>query len=373
MKKTSPGVVRLGLVKTVDLSYDLVFDKDFSGIPADLRKRGMTDRIAIITDKQVGGIYAGELSSALASEGLEAMVFPFEPGEEYKTWDTAGMLLNQMGHAGYGRDTIIIVLGGGVVGDTGGFVAAVTRRGVPLIQIPTSTLAMADSAIGGKTAVDLEAGKNLAGAFKHPAIVYFIMRTLDTLSPRHLRAGFSETIKHGVIRDAELFSYMEKNAHLLLDKNRQALEYIAEKNCMIKGTVVELDDEEGGLRKILNFGHTVGHAVEALSGYKLPHGECVAIGSMVAGRIAIAMKTGFTEHDLERMGTVFQAYDQPITVPDYVKTPDILKKTRVDKKAEKGQAKYCLATGIGEMHPFGGSYSVLVDPEVAAKAIDMSR
>ncbi len=373
MKKTSPGVVRLELVKPVDLSYDLVFNKDFSEIPSDMRKRGMTNRIAVITDKQVGAIYAGELTSALASEGLDAKVFAFDPGEENKTWDNSGSLLNQMGHAGYGRDTIIIALGGGVVGDTAGFVAAVTRRGVPYIQIPTSTLAMADSAIGGKTGVDLEAGKNLAGAFKHPSIVYFVMRALETLDPRHFRAGFAETIKHGVIRDRELFSYLEKNSHLLLNRDKAALEYITEKNCIIKGTVVELDDEEGGLRKILNFGHTVGHAVEALSDYQLPHGECVSIGAMAAGRIAIAMGTGFTEQDLERMGAVFQVFGQPITIPDYIDTLDILKKTRVDKKAEGGQAKYCLATGIGEMHPFGGKYSVLVDPEIAARAIDDSR
>ncbi len=373
MDKLSNKILRINLVRTIDESYDLVLDTDFPEIAADLKKRDFTRKFGIVTDTKVGPLYAGELQAALKSEGLEAEVFAFEEGEPNKTWDTTGRILNKMVKAKYGRDSGIIALGGGVVGDVGGFAASVTRRGVPCVQIPTSTTALADSAIGGKTGVDLEEGKNLAGRIVQPVIVYFVFRTLDTLDDRNYRSGLAETVKHGVIQSKELFEYMEKNAHLILGRNRDALTYITEMNCMVKGTVVEIDPDEEGLRRILNYGHTVGHAVETLSSYKLTHGEAVAIGTVPAGRLAIMLGTGFTEDDLERNIALFEKLGFSTKIPGYIPTADIVKKTGMDKKAKDGKARYCMASGPGSMCEFGGAYATHVEPEMAAEAIEMSR
>jgi len=379
MRAKDENTLRIELKRTVDPSYDLMLNIDFPDVAADLKKRSETEkkfkgRYAIITDFNVGPLYAAELRSELSKCGIDAKVFTFGAGEEFKRWETAGMLLNQMAAAGYGKDTIIIALGGGVVGDTAGFSASVMRRGVAYAGVPTSTLAMADSAIGGKTAVDLDAGKNLAGRIEQPSAVYFIRRTLETLDPRHYRSGIGEVVKHGVIRDDELFCYLEKNAHLVLNQDADALNYIARKNCWIKGQVVEKDpDEELGLRKILNFGHTPGHAIETLSGYQLTHGESVAIGMMVSGRVAVMMGTGLTYDDVDRIGAALQQYGLPITVPRDMPDEDIVKKMFVDKKVRGGKLMFCLPSGIGTMHPFGERYVTPVSEKIVLAALGNSR
>lgn len=373
MKQLNDNVMRIVLKREIDESYNLLFDVGFPEIAVDIKKRGFCKKLAIVTDTNVGSIYAKKLKSILNSKGFDAKVFTFKAGEKNKTWKTGGELLNQMAKAKYGRDSCIISLGGGVVGDVAAFVASVTRRGVPCVQIPTSNLAMVDSSIGGKTGVDLEAGKNLAGTIAQPAVVYFNFKILEGLGKRTYRAGLAEIVKYGVIHDSGLFKYMEKNADLILKRDMKALSHITKKSCWIKGTVVEKDPDEKGLRMILNYGHTVGHAVEKLSNYKLPHGECVSIGMMAAGSVAIALKTGFTKKDLERQGALLEKLGLPVKIPKNISTKKIIEATSIDKKAKEGKVRYCLASGIGKMSRFGGAYVTPVKVSIAAKAINQTR
>ena len=373
MKKLNNKAIRIVLKRQIDESYDLVFDVDFPAITADLKKKGFCKKLAIITDTNVGPIYANSLKSALKSKGFDAKVFTFKAGEKNKTWETCGQLLNQMAKARYGRDSCVIALGGGVVGDVAAFVASVTRRGTPCIQIPTSNLAMVDSSIGGKTGVDLEAGKNLAGTIAQPAAVYFNFKLIEELGRRAYASGLAETVKYGVIYDDKLFSYMEKNISNILKRERKSLAHITKQSCWAKGAVVEKDPNEKGLRMILNYGHTVGHAIEKLSNYNLMHGECVSIGMMAAGRIAIALKTGFTEKDLKRQRDLLEKFGLPITIPKNIQTKKIIKATSIDKKAKSGKARYTLPSGIGKMSRFGGEYVTPVKNSIVAKAIKQSR
>jgi len=377
MKRTKNNVLRLELIKTIDLSYDLVFDVCSNEIAADMGERmkqgKLPKKTAIITDTNVGPLHAGGLEEALQAEGFQTGVFNFEAGEENKTMDTAKMLSEKMGHAKYGRDCFVIALGGGVVGDTAGFVAGITRRGVSYVQIPTSTLAIADSSIGGKTGVDLETGKNLVGLFKHPSVVYFNFEFLKTLPDNEFREGLAETIKHGMIKSAEFYRYLEVNYSKILEKDPSILRVMTEHNCRIKGGVVEKDPDEDGLRKILNYGHTVGHAVEILSDYQLSHGACVGMGMMVAGKIAIMMDTGFTENELMRQEALLENVGIKTSIPLDLPTAAIVDQTSMDKKVEGGLVNYCLPEGRGIMCEFSGKYSIAVPPEIVTKAIDQSR
>jgi len=373
MKKLNKKAVRISLKRQVDESYDLVFDVDFPAIAADIRKKGFCRKLAVITDTNVGPIYAGSLKSALKSKGFDAKVFAFSAGEKNKTWETCGMLLNQMAKARYGRDSCVIALGGGVVGDVAAFVASVTRRGTPCIQIPTTNLAMVDSSIGGKTGVDLKAGKNLAGTISQPAAVYFNFNTIEKLGSRAYSSGLAEVVKYGVAFDKKLFNYLEKNAKKIMKRERNALTYTTMQSCWAKGAVVEKDPYEKGLRMILNYGHTVGHALEKLSNYSLTHGEAVSIGMMAAARIAISLKTGFTEKDLKRQEGLLEKLGLPTKIPKNIQTKRIIEATSIDKKAKAGKVRYTLPKAIGKMEEYKGLYATPVKESIVAKSIEQSR
>lgn len=374
--------MKISLKRQVDESYDLIFGENlFPRIAQDLRDVPLGERYAIVTDSNVRGLYAGSLENILKDAGLSVATFSFEAGEPNKTMKNCERIIDEMSELKYGRDDAILALGGGVVGDMAGFMAAIFNRDIPYIQVPTTVLAQADSSIGGKTAVDTQYGKNLVGAFKQPKRVYIDISTLATLSDKDYVSGLAETIKHGIILDAEFFEYLHENAGLMAQRTPDFLLYIAKNNCRIKGNVVEIDPHEKGLRRILNYGHTAGHAIEKLSvdryeknesdGY-LSHGEAVAIGMMVAGTIANALGY-FSQEELVKQEQLLIATGLPTRIPSVISNEDIIEVTTRDKKAKKGQARYVLPTALGRMHEFDGVYATYVDNKTVEYALQQTR
>jgi 3-dehydroquinate synthase len=324
-------------------------------------------RYAIVTDTNVGPRYAGRISSALGA--ARTSVFTMAAGEAQKTRDTWSRLTDEMLASGFGRDTTIIALGGGVVGDLAGFVAATFMRGIPCVQVPTSLLAMIDASVGGKTGVDTPTGKNLVGAFHQPAAVIADTAVLATLPREHLRAGLAEAIKHGVIADAAYFGDVEHLAADIdgLDTEGEALLRLVARSVEIKADVVRRDEREGGLRKTLNFGHTIGHAVELCSRYTLLHGNAVAIGMVYEG--AIAERVGVAESGTsERIRRAVRAAGLPERRPSTMSIEDIVQATHGDKKARAGRPEYALPSRIGHMSS-AQSWSMSVDDEIVRSVL----
>lgn len=305
-------------------------------------------RYAIVTDSTVGPLYAQRAQEALAGE--QSDVFTIPAGEANKTRKTWAAVTDDMLGAGLGRDAVVIALGGGVVGDLAGFVAATFMRGVPFVQVPTTLLAMLDASIGGKTGVDTRAGKNLVGAFHQPAAVIADPSLLATLPMEQLRAGFSEALKHGVIADPAHFDAVAALGTVLRrhrPDDRSVSAMIA-RSVEIKSAVVASDARESGRRKTLNFGHTIGHAIEHLSGYTLLHGEAVTIGMCVEAAIAERMEIAEPGTAARIRAACAQA-GLPTSVPDDLPAAEILRVTHGDKKGRAGRASYALPARIGAM------------------------
>jgi len=367
------STIRINLRREVDESYDIVFGRNlFAQIAKDSKESPLGSRYAIITDSNVGLLYGDSLENSLKKEGLTVNTFSFEAGEQNKTRETKQEIEDKMLESGLGRDTVILALGGGVVGDLAGFIAATFNRGVPYIQIPTTLLAQADSSIGGKVAVDTTHGKNLIGAFKQPEKVYIDVATLETLTEKDYRTGLAETIKHGIIQDVEFFHYLQQNADSILGRASDFLLYIAKQNCRIKGNVVEQDPHEKGLRRVLNYGHTVGHALEQLSDFGLPHGEAVSIGMMAAGRISNIL--GYLSRlELAQQEQLLLKMGLPTLLPQRISIESIIEVTSRDKKAKGGRVRYVLPLSIGKMHEFDGVYASYVDIDIVIKALQQTR
>lgn len=374
--------LRISLKREVDESYDVVFGNNlFPKIAQDLKNSPLGERYAIITDSNVRQLYATPLKESLNNAGLNTEIFSFEAGEQNKTIDSCMKVMGEMSKLKYSRDIAILALGGGVVGDMAGFMASIFNRGVPYIQIPTTVLAQADSSIGGKTAVDTEYGKNLVGAFKQPEKVYIDIATLVTLSDKDYSSGLAETIKHGVILDKEFFKYLSANTTLMAKRTPEYLLYIAKNNCRIKGEVVEIDPHEKGLRRVLNYGHTVGHAIEKLSvdryerkesGSYLSHGEAIAIGMMVSGRIA-NMIGSFSKKELVKQEQLLIVAGLPTKISAEFSNEAIIEITSRDKKAKNGQARYVLPSTLGTMCEFDGVYATYVDNKIVEDALQQTR
>lgn len=305
-------------------------------------------RYAVITDENVGPHYAAQASRAL---GANAAIFTVPAGEAHKTRDSWSALTDAMLADGCGRDTTVVALGGGVVGDLAGFVAATFMRGVPVVQVPTTLLAMVDASVGGKVGVDTPAGKNLVGAFHAPAAVIIDTDTLRTLPRRELRSGLAEILKHGVVADECYFEDVDAQLPMLggdgsLDD--AALAGIIARSVEIKSDVVARDEREGGVRKTLNFGHTIAHALEQVSGYALLHGEAVAIGMIAEAELGERLMV--TEPGTAaRIAHAAGRAGLPVTAPDGLRAPDIVRATYGDKKARRGIVEYALARRVGAM------------------------
>lgn len=325
-------------------------------------------RYAVIADDRVAGLYAERVLAGAGATGSRVNLFTFPAGEASKTRATWADLSDAMLDAGLGRDAAVLALGGGVVGDLAGFVAATFLRGVPLVQIPTTMLAMIDSSVGGKTGVDTRAGKNLIGSFHQPRRVIADTATLATLPPQEVRSGLAEAIKHGAIADAAYFEETEAAGRAILALDADALARLVARSVEIKAAVVGADEREAGLRKILNFGHTIGHAVEAASRFALLHGEAIAIGMVVEAVIGEAIGTTEpgTARTLER---VLGRFGLPTTIPSGLAREGILELTRLDKKARRGKVEYALLERIGAVSPGTGSYGVAVEDEAVLAAL----
>jgi 3-dehydroquinate synthase len=302
---------------------------------------------AIVSDEDVAPHYADALTGELRRHGRTTL-HRMRVGETHKTRETWASLTDELIAAGCGRDTTVIALGGGVVGDVAGFVAATYMRGVPVVQCPTSLLAMIDASIGGKTGVDTAAGKNLVGAFHPPSAVLIDVEMLRTLPMAHRRAGLAEAIKHGVVADAGYFARVESLLPAVLEGDASSTLELVARSVEIKAAVVRDDEREAGLRKTLNFGHTLGHAIEQVSGYALLHGEAVGIGMVLEARLAerIGVAGRGTAHEIER---VVRAAGLPHERPRAMRVEAILEATRHDKKARGGAVAYALPARVGAM------------------------
>jgi 3-dehydroquinate synthase len=364
--------VRLGEVR--DPSYDVIVGRGvLDQLPTLLADRCPAPLYAVVTDGRVADLYGTRVVAELERAGLAARLFTFPPGEWNKTRDTWSGLCDQILGARLGRDGAVISLGGGVAGDVAGFVAATLHRGVACVQVPTTVLAMIDAAIGGKTGLDVPAGKNLVGAFHQPRFVLADVDTLATLPRNQLAAGFAEAIKHGVIADAGYAAAVAAGAGACLQRSPEAIEPLVVRGAEIKAQVVSEDVGERGRRQILNFGHTVGHAVEARSGYELLHGEAIAIGMAVEASLAEAQ-------GLARPGTretllaALRRFDLPTTVPDTLASADLLETMRADKKVRGGALRFALPAAVGLMaQSADGAWTVELAPAQVLRALDASR
>ncbi len=302
-------------------------------------------QLMVVTNETVAAAYLPILRETLASRALDVCLIP--DGEQYKTLATYAQVIDQLMSSRHNRTTTLLALGGGVVGDITGFAAATYQRGVGFVQVPTTLLAQVDSSVGGKTGVNHPAGKNMLGAFYQPGCVLIDTDVLNSLPEREFSAGLAEVIKYGLIWDREFFSWLESNVQALRAKDQQALVLAIKKSCEIKAVVVAQDEREKGLRAILNFGHTFGHALEKLTDYtRYLHGEAVAIGMVMAADLSRRMGL-LGEHDVERTKRLLHAAGLPVCVDQDMNAEDMLRTMGMDKKVVDGVLRLILIDAIG--------------------------
>ena len=326
-------------------------------------------RYAVITDSHVGPLYGSTAAESLGIDSADVLVIP--AGENSKSRGSWGWITDQLIERGFGRDSAIVALGGGVIGDLAGFVAATYMRGIPIVHAPTTLLAMIDASIGGKTGVDTQAGKNLVGAFHPPAGVLVDPQLLDTLPLRELRTGFAEALKHGAIANRGYFdSVVSAIPRVLYGRGQSgdSLAGVIVGSIEIKSGIVARDEHEGGVRKVLNFGHTVGHAIEMLSGYSLAHGEAVAIGMTLESRIAERVQIA-VEGTAKEIRGALTAAGLPVELPKQLDADRILEVMQADKKVRAGSVQYALPRAIGEMAGAESGWTVSVDESIVREVL----
>jgi 3-dehydroquinate synthase len=334
-------------VNLAENSYDIVIER---GALASLGQRcravGLKGVAAVISNPTVAPLYGAAVQASLVSAGFTVASIEMPDGEEYKNSTTLNQLYDSLLSVGVDRSSFVVALGGGVVGDVAGYAAATWMRGVPFVQVPTTLLAQVDSSVGGKTGIDHPKGKNLIGAFYQPRLVLIDVDTLATLDQRQFRAGLAEVIKYGVVADLPFFEFVETNSAAILEMNPDLLIDIVLRSCQLKAGVVELDEREAGIRAILNYGHTLGHAFESLSGYRgLVHGEAVAIGMMLAARVSAAQ--GFcSREELLRISALISRCGLPVEIPHYDRQ-QLLDAIAADKKSKGGNLTFICNRGIG--------------------------
>jgi len=343
----------------------------FGRLGTDLAARPLAERYFVVGDRRVSSLYGDDLLRALRRAGLRADLVTFPRGEAAKTRATKQRIEDRLLVLGAGRDSAILALGGGVTGDLAGFVAATWQRGVPLVQLPTTLLAMVDAAIGGKTAINLPRGKNLVGAIHQPHAVYADIATLKTLPDAIFRDGIAEIVKGGAIADAGLFRWLEANVKPLLTRCRAVVIDVVERSVRVKARVVRRDERESGRRAILNFGHSIGHALESVSGYALSHGRAVAIGIAVEAWLAV-QQGSLPESHAQRIVALLDSFGLPTAVPRTLSLAKILRATHYDKKARAGKARYALPVALGRMRP-GAGVTVAVRDEAVLDALRACR
>jgi 3-dehydroquinate synthase len=315
---------------------------------AECGKLGLGKRCAVVTDTNAGPLYAEAAVASLKKAGFDPVVVTVPAGETAKSLKTVAACYDQFAAHRLERKSFVVALGGGVVGDLAGFVAATYLRGVPFVQVPTTLLAQVDSSVGGKVGVNLKAGKNLVGAFHQPRLVLCDQDALKTLPHREFRAGLAEVIKYGIIYDIPFFRVLEKNIGKLLKLQPKLLAEVVARCCEIKAEVVGQDETETGLRAILNFGHTIGHAIENTAGYgKYLHGEAISIGQVAAAHLS-GLLAGMSAAEAGRIAALFTAAGLPVGIRlNKIQTGRLLGAMKLDKKVSSGEVKFVLADRIG--------------------------
>ncbi len=327
--------------------YDIVYTKDFDLLLDELQAFNIADRrVAVIADTNTRKLFGETIVHILDGNCKKVILHAFPAGESNKTLDTVKEIYKILIDEKFDRKDLLLALGGGVVGDVTGFTAATYLRGIDFIQIPTTLIAQSDSSIGGKTGVDFDSYKNMIGAFYMPKLVYMNISTLKELDNRQFYAGFAEVMKHGLIKDAEFYEWLLDNMYEIHDRDLETLEEMVIRSCTVKKLVVEKDPTEKGDRALLNFGHTIGHAIEKYKNFEMLHGECIALGMVAAAYISwkhnwLSMEEYYEVRDM------FVPFNLPISIDD-IDPEQILTLTKSDKKMEAGQIKFVLLKKVGK-------------------------
>lgn len=337
-------------VELGERSYEISID---SGILADLGKSlvkfGFSRKTALVTNPTVYGLYGDRVTESMKDAGFEVSVTVVPDGEGYKNLSSVEGIYSEMLAAKLDRKSAIIALGGGVIGDIAGFAASTYMRGIDFIQVPTTLLSQVDSSVGGKTGVNHPMGKNMIGTFWQPKLVWIDIDTLKSLPPREFLSGLAEVIKYGVIRDEGFFRFLEENRDKVMGLDRDTLACIIRTSCEIKASVVSQDERESGLRAILNYGHTMGHAIETATGYKrYLHGEAVAIGMYAEARLSRYLDL-LDGGQLARIKALIEAYDLPASLPEEIDFRLLLSSMKLDKKTVSGDIAFILPEKIGKV------------------------
>lgn len=350
-------VVQVKLGNNQDKSYEiLITTNGFDLIANDLKKLKASKYI-IITDSNVFEHLGERFLEIMRLQGLDTVLLTFKAGEQSKSLSTYSKLCKDTLSAGADRKSIIIALGGGVVGDIAGFVASTYMRGIPFVQIPTTLLAMVDSSVGGKVGVDFEGSKNFLGSFWQPKRVYMDINILSSLPDVEIKNGFSEVVKTACIYDSIFFGFLENNVSKIMEKDTKALTQIVKRCVEIKSEVVGKDEREDKCRIILNYGHTIGHAVETSTTFQISHGQAIAIGMNVSAKIAEELNV-LSEKDVIRQNKLLSDAGIDIKLPHNIKPKELMELAKLDKKTEKGKIQFVLLSKIGKVYMEGESHTV---------------
>ena len=340
---------KLDVKKDGEFCYSIRFEKNFSYLAEEISKLGFVGhKLCVVTDSNVAPLYLEAVKNALKEKFDQVYEFVIPAGEQNKTLDNIKKLYEYLILNRFDRKDCLVALGGGVIGDMTGFAAATYLRGIDFVQVPTTLLSQVDSSIGGKTGVDFDSYKNMVGAFHMPRLVYMNLSVLNTLSVEQFSCGMGEILKHGLIKNREYFTWCMDNADKIQERDYETLLYMIKESCKIKRDVVEKDPTEKGDRALLNFGHTLGHAVEKLKNFEMLHGQCVAVGAVAAMKLS-AMRGNVLEEDVANSEKCFEKFGLPVRA-EGITAEQILQISKSDKKMEAGKIKFVLLQEVGNAY-----------------------
>lgn len=340
---------KLDVKKDGEFCYSIRFEKNFSYLAEEISKLGFVGhKLCVVTDSNVAPLYLEAVKNALKEKIDQVYEFVIPAGEQNKTLDNIKKLYEYLILNRFDRKDCLVALGGGVIGDMTGYAAATYLRGIDFVQVPTTLLSQVDSSIGGKTGVDFDSYKNMVGAFHMPRLVYMNLSVLNTLSDEQFSCGMGEILKHGLIKNREYFTWCMDNADKIQERDYETLLYMIKESCKIKRDVVEKDPTEKGDRALLNFGHTLGHAVEKLKNFEMLHGQCVAVGAVAAMKLS-AMRGNVLEEDVANSEKCFEKFGLPVRA-EGITAEQILQISKSDKKMEAGKIKFVLLQEVGNAY-----------------------
>ncbi len=327
--------------------YDIVFADSFDLLAEELQALDIENRrVAVIADSNTARLFGDTVTGLLEGRCRRTLLHVFPAGEEHKNLDTVKDIYRALIEAGFDRKDLLLALGGGVVGDITGYAAATYLRGVDFVQVPTTLIAQSDSSIGGKTGVDFDGYKNMVGAFYMPKLVYMNVSALKELDDRQFYAGFAEVMKHGLIKDAMFYEWLLDHMYEIHDRDPETLAEMVMRSCTVKKLVVEKDPKEQGDRALLNFGHTIGHAIEKYRNFEMLHGECIALGMVAAAHLSWK-RNWLSKDEYYEVRDMFVPFNLPISIDD-IEPEEILRLTKSDKKMEGGHVKFVLLKKVGK-------------------------